>query len=127
MSDAIQHRMTKSEFKKANPIAPLIEKFHGRCAFCRNKVFAAPTFEDLQDDFAASRDHDIPKTRGGADTGKNIILTCRLCNSAKGSMTGDEFRYLLRTKKLAPSYAEWIAAIALKTLADRRPWRKPAE
>lgn len=39
-----------------------------------------------------TRDHDIPVSRGGPDSIDNIVPACRSCNSAKGTMTGDEYR-----------------------------------
>lgn len=39
-----------------------------------------------------TRDHDIPVSRGGANTIDNIVPACAPCNYSKKAMTGDEFR-----------------------------------
>lgn len=45
-------------------------------------------------------DHLIPRSRGGANTATNLILTCTRCNVRKGSLTGEEFlRNLLRATR----------------------------
>jgi 5-methylcytosine-specific restriction endonuclease McrA len=40
---------------------------------------------------AAELDHQIPRSRGGG-RGPNLVLACRPCNGAKGSMTVEEYR-----------------------------------
>lgn len=37
-------------------------------------------------------DHDIPVLRGGTNDIKNLVTACEICNSKKGTMTGDEYR-----------------------------------
>ena len=49
------------------------------CVYCQSK-------------FKLSRDHDIPLARGGSNYISNIVPACSSCNSAKGTLTGDEFR-----------------------------------
>lgn len=38
-----------------------------------------------------SRDHLIPKSRGGSNHPSNIVPCCLQCNNEKGSMTADEY------------------------------------
>lgn len=38
-----------------------------------------------------TRDHVIPKSRGGSSDPKNIVLSCAECNQKKGSLTDKEF------------------------------------
>jgi 5-methylcytosine-specific restriction endonuclease McrA len=48
---------------------------------------------------APSRDHRIPRSRGGGNSVANVEIICRRCNSNKGSMTPEEFvRHLARQK-----------------------------
>lgn len=38
-----------------------------------------------------SRDHVVPRSRGGPDHAGNIVMACRLCNSAKGDRLASEW------------------------------------
>ena len=40
-------------------------------------------------------DHWIPRSRGGMNDESNLVLSCSVCNQAKGAMTGEEFIALL--------------------------------
>ena len=51
----------------------------GRCAYCGEARRLA-------------RDHDVPLARGGSHDIENIVPACGPCNSAKGTLTGEEFR-----------------------------------
>lgn len=57
--------------------------FDWRCVYCGS-------------DGEMTRDHDIPVSRGGADSIDNIVPACRSCNSSKHVKTGAEFRALLK-------------------------------
>jgi 5-methylcytosine-specific restriction endonuclease McrA len=57
---------------------------------------------------SATRDHKIPKARGGAYGKQNTALACLACNAVKKEMTEDEFRYFEETGDLADSYIRWI-------------------
>ena len=39
----------------------------------------------------STRDHLIPRSRGGKSYPANIILCCKDCNSQKGALTPDEY------------------------------------
>lgn len=38
-----------------------------------------------------TRDHKIPRSRGGTDDPTNLVLACRSCNSEKGTRTPEEW------------------------------------
>lgn len=42
-----------------------------------------------------TRDHIVPRCRGGADTWENCVASCSACNSAKGAKSVEEFRPLV--------------------------------
>jgi 5-methylcytosine-specific restriction endonuclease McrA len=42
-----------------------------------------------------SLDHQIPVSRGGAWEMSNLVVCCRVCNEAKGALTGKEYSELL--------------------------------
>ena len=43
-----------------------------------------------------SLDHDVPIARGGNSKLTNLVLCCKDCNTAKGMLTGKEYRQLLK-------------------------------
>ena len=56
-----------------------LAEFGGLCAYCGG-------------DERITRDHEIPLVRGGSNDINNIVPACGPCNSAKGSLTAEEFR-----------------------------------
>lgn len=44
---------------------------------------------------APSRDHRIPRARGGLNVVQNIIICCRRCNEDKGCLTTEEYTAVL--------------------------------
>lgn len=40
----------------------------------------------------ATRDHMLPKSRGGTNDPGNIVLCCAMCNAEKGSLTTEEYK-----------------------------------
>jgi hypothetical protein len=66
----------------------------------------------MRDPFHATREHLVPKSRGG----KEIAISCILCNGVKGDMTAEEYRFFLRTRTLADSYIEWMTQVKIRTL-----------
>jgi 5-methylcytosine-specific restriction endonuclease McrA len=40
---------------------------------------------------AKTRDHKLPRSRGGTDAPENLVLACKSCNSSKGRLTAEEF------------------------------------
>jgi 5-methylcytosine-specific restriction endonuclease McrA len=70
-------------------------KFHrcwaaqgGRCAYCQAPMGVTLGRPGAGD---ATWDHVVPRSRGGTSAATNLVLACWACNSAKGSMTQDEF------------------------------------
>lgn len=63
----------------------LFKRDHYTCAFC------AQRFQRHQ----LSRDHVVPRSRGGADSWTNCVTACRKCNGEKGSRLVANFRPLV--------------------------------
>lgn len=64
----------------------MLREQNGLCAYCDEKMnerhlMREPTF-----------DHVVPLSAGGKDSAHNLVLACRQCNQAKGSMSPDEMR-----------------------------------
>lgn len=66
----------------------LVGRFGGRCSYC----WEIPT--------RVTKDHDIPLTRGGADSIDNILPACSRCNSRKRTRTSVEFDAILLAEDL---------------------------
>lgn len=55
-----------------------------------------------------TKEHLIPKCRGGLSVLSNIALACERCNHVKGDMTEHEYRHFVETGTLHESYVEWV-------------------
>ena len=66
------------------------------CAYC-NRIFS---------DGALSRDHIIPRSRGGADTWSNVVTACLSFNSKKKNKLLSECGMVLLFQPYTPSWAE---------------------
>jgi 5-methylcytosine-specific restriction endonuclease McrA len=77
------------------------------CAYCG--VRCAPN--------AATVDHVVPKSRGGASAWANLVACCMECNARKGDRTPDEARMPLRVRPREPRSIPWIV-VRRHTLPD---------
>lgn len=64
-----------------------------RCAYCGGQ--------------AATVDHVLPRSRGGADDWTNLVACCLRCNGMKGNRTPEEMGWRLRVRPLAPAGPVW--------------------
>ncbi len=65
-----------------------------RCAYCGGA--------------AATVDHVMPRSRGGADTWLNLVACCLRCNGVKGDRTPAEMGWRLRSRPFAPAGPTWV-------------------
>lgn len=56
-------------------------KRYKKCFYCKCKL----TFK------TSTLDHKIPTSRGGDDSYKNLVLSCKKCNNEKGNRTVEEW------------------------------------
>jgi hypothetical protein len=70
------------------------------CQYCGRHVSELDVWEKL------TRDHIIPKDRGGPDIWTNVVTACSTCNHNKSNRTPEEAAIKLRTKPSAPS--TWV-------------------
>ncbi|GAB1264112.1 HNH endonuclease [Aurantivibrio infirmus] len=56
-----------------------------------------------------SRDHVVPKSRGGLDKWENVVAACRRCNQHKGDSLLSEISMELIALPYRPNYAEYLA------------------
>lgn len=80
------------------------------CAYCGGHF---PSFKDL------SRDHIIPRSRGGLDTWENCVTACKDCNSHKGSKLLTEANLELLYVPYAPNHAENMILLGRNITADQ--------
>ena len=82
----------------------------------------------------ATKDHVVPRSRGGSDSHQNIVNACRVCNSEKGRLLLNEYRQVVafRLKKDPLTFrfpGEWRVEAESHTLTrpkNKRPERKAA-
>lgn len=67
----------------------------GQCQYCGVKV-------PKRGPDGFTRDHVIPRSRGGKTTWENIVVACHKCNQKKGNRTPEEAGMPLRTKPVKP-------------------------
>jgi len=64
-----------------------------RCAYCSKG--------------AATIDHVLPRSRGGADSWENLVACCLRCNNIKGDRTPQEMGWELRWAPKPPRGVQW--------------------
>lgn len=56
-----------------------------------------------------TRDHLLPRSRGGRDAWLNVVTACRRCNQHKGNRTPEECGMELLALPYTPNHAEYLA------------------
>jgi 5-methylcytosine-specific restriction endonuclease McrA len=79
----------------------LFERDNHQCLYC-GKFF---------DGMVLTRDHILPKCRGGGDTWENVVAACRRCNQYKGNRRLDEVNMELLALPYRPNAAEFLALV----------------
>jgi 5-methylcytosine-specific restriction endonuclease McrA len=83
--------ITRNKTPKSKQV--MFEQQGGLCYYCERpmRVVKTEPGERMPDD-AATREHKVPKKKGGRSNGNNIVLACYRCNTRKGHMSEKEFR-----------------------------------
>lgn len=79
------------------------------CMYCGN------SFRDRE----LTRDHIIPKSRGGRDRWTNVVSACKRCNHRKGARCPEEARMPLLAIPYAPNHFEFLYLANRKILVDQ--------
>lgn len=89
-------RYVRVPFSRSVPVSRrgVLRRDDHACAYC--------------DRTAATVDHVLPRSRGGADSWENLVACCVRCNNAKGDRTPDEMGWTLRRRPVAPRGAAWV-------------------
>lgn len=93
---AVMHRISEAvldrgfsgrpNWQPSSTVERLANRDGWECAYCAtplgwgNPLVTVPQVE-----------HALPRSRGGSNRLANLVLSCRPCNDAKGTMTADEF------------------------------------
>jgi len=82
-----------------------------KCSFCGEKKATSEL----------TKDHVIPKSKGGKTTWENIVTCCKECNTKKGDRTPKEAGMRLRKKPSAPN---WVPVFMWKISTNiPEPWK----
>lgn len=66
-----------------------------------------------------TRDHIVPRSRGGKESWTNLVAACRRCNQRKGSRTPEEARMPLLAVPFKPNKMEYLALANRNILSDQ--------
>lgn len=78
-------------------------------------LYCGQTFSPAQ----LTRDHIIPRSRGGEDRWTNVVTACARCNHAKGARTPDEANMPLLAVPFRPNVYERLYLMNRRILADQ--------
>ena len=79
----------------------LFERDNYECLYCGNNF----SYHEL------TRDHVLPRSRGGGDSWENVVAACRRCNQHKGNRKPEEVGVELRALPFRPNPAEFLALV----------------
>lgn len=94
--------------------ALLFSRDNYRCLYC-GKQFKRG---DL------SRDHVMPRSRGGPDSWVNCVTACKRCNHFKRDRTPEEAKMKLLAVPFAPNLYEWFFLSNRRVLVDQMNYLK---
>jgi 5-methylcytosine-specific restriction endonuclease McrA len=73
-----------------------------------------------------TRDHVMPRSRGGNDVWDNVVAACRRCNHRKGDRLAHECGLELLALPYVPNFAEYLALInSGRILGDQMEFLRP--
>ncbi len=76
-------------------VMALAAKHGGRCWYCGCELTAPVGAGTMPT--TATRDHIVPRSKGGSNRAENIVAACRGCNNAKRTMSVEQYRTKLQT------------------------------
>lgn len=80
-------------------LTELYAKQKGLCSYCKNAMRLPDeggSRYGYNSDHMATRDHRIPRSKGGDSSAANVVAACLRCNNLKGSMDEALFRAALK-------------------------------
>lgn len=82
-----------SKNRPVKKVVQLILEKGSNCAYCLRHL----EWEEV------SLDHIVPKIRGGKDNIENLAISCKSCNSSKGTKTLEEFNIHKSLREILPA------------------------
>ena len=79
----------------------LFERDNYQCLYCGKQLVCREL----------TRDHIVPKSRGGRDSWMNLVAACRRCNQYKGDRQLDEVNMELLALPYKPNPSEYLALV----------------
>lgn len=104
-------RMHRNELPLGKMNYLLFKRDRHTCAYCGGQF----PYKEL------SRDHIVPRSRGGKDSWMNCVTACRRCNQEKGDRPVEQFRPLLYVPYV-PCRAEHYLLSGRNVLADQHDY-----
>jgi 5-methylcytosine-specific restriction endonuclease McrA len=95
-----------------------------RTLFGRDRNICAYCGDYFANHNVLSRDHIVPKSRGGQNTWMNVVTACKTCNSAKGSKTLKESKMELLYLPYVPNHFENMILQNRNIIADQMEYLK---
>jgi 5-methylcytosine-specific restriction endonuclease McrA len=95
----------------------LIRRDGRACVWCGRELW----------DSDLTREHVVPRSRGGHMTAENAVVACRACNKRRGSRPVDAYVRELRREGAAVDVAALRAALARLARSPRRTHRDAAQ
>ena len=71
-----------------------------------------------------TRDHVVPRSRGGKDTWANVVTACKRCNNRKADRLPEEVGVQLLAIPFVPNHAEWLFLRNRRILTDQTEFLK---
>lgn len=102
-----RHRRSRMQIgPPRSKLRRLFAQQHGRCIYCNSQmVLHQAVWGEPIPPSAATRDHIIPRAKGGKQLKNNVVAACNACNLARGSEAWSLF--LART---APTFSHFLVA-----------------
>ena len=107
---AVRAAFAKNMFLQTPPLnnRELFRRDGHTCMYCLSQ------FSDKH----LTRDHVIPRSRGGTDCWTNVVTACSACNQRKDNKHLKDSGMRLHAVPYAPNYAEWLVLRNRKILVD---------
>ena len=109
---AISNNKNPFEFRRESPALTnpqLFARDRRMCAYCTN-VYSASKL---------TRDHVLPRSKGGPDVWENVVTACRPCNQKKDNKTPQQAGMELAYVPYVPSYNESLILSNRRILSDQ--------
>jgi hypothetical protein len=98
---ALDNNTSPSKYRRDTPALinrELFARDRYLCAYCGTKYFASKL----------TRDHILPRSKGGPDVWENVVTACRGCNQRKDDRTPEQANMKLLYVPYVPSYNETL-------------------